>query len=109
MPIITTNQTSPAVDDRKESTKQRIQSTINALYSSMLVAYSRCMGEVWRHPTLSPQEVLDAFGSDAAELFRLAGILKGAINAATPNTIPDVTANVTVNADGTVTVGDSAD
>jgi hypothetical protein len=107
MPIIT-NQQTPTADDRKAAAKQSIHSTINSLYSAMIVAYRRCMDTVWKHPTLAPQEILDAFGTDAGELFRLAGILKNAINAATPNTIPDSTVDVTVNSDGTVTINPPA-
>ncbi len=71
----------------------------------MLAVYREVMTQVWQIPAASGPEVLDALGTDAGDLFRLAALLKQAINAALPGTIADVaTPAVTINADGTVTV-----
>ena len=87
-------------------TRARLKTITESLFARMLAVYQEGMTQVWQNPRgLSAQEVLDALGTDAGDLFRLAALLKQAINAALPGTIADVaTPAVTINADGTVTV-----
>ena len=85
--------------------KNKIQGSINHLYSQMVSTLRGNLALVWQNSDgLSPQEVFDAFGTDAVELLRLSSIVKNAINAATPNVIDDIPATLTPNEDGTVTV-----
>jgi hypothetical protein len=97
----------PPVEELAKAVRAEVSNSINGLFGDMLKVYNSCMSLVWQHPTLSPQQVLDAYGSDAAELFRLAATLKGAVNAAVAGTIPDndTPKPFTINEDGTVTVG----
>ncbi len=107
MPILT-KAPEPSIlthDQKKALTKALVQSSVNRCFASMLDAYKKNAAQVWENPQgLTPQDVLDGFGTDAAELFRLASLLKGVINAAVPGTIPDSAAPIVINADGTVTV-----
>ncbi len=60
---------------------------------------------VWAHPTLSPQEVFDSVGTDAAQLFLIAGTIQAAVNTLVPGLLPQTPPKAyTINADGTVTV-----
>ncbi len=70
----------------------------------MIEAYTTGMKNVWESDGISPQEVFNAFGTEAGELKRLAAIIKTAINQAKPNTIPDAPVSLVFNPDGTVTV-----
>jgi ActR/RegA family two-component response regulator len=54
---------------------------------------------------LTPQEVFNAIGEDGAELVSLATALRQIVNTAAPDTLPDFPVALTVNQDGTVTVG----
>jgi hypothetical protein len=107
MPIIkiTESEAQKSKAELKEITRMRIQGSVNQLYSQMVKNLRENMALVWQNKDgLTPQEVFDAFGTDAVELLRLSSIVKNAINAATPGTIPDLTATITPNEDGTVSI-----
>jgi hypothetical protein len=66
---------------------------------------------IWHHPRLSPQQAVDALGTDAARIFQAHGALTQVIAAvsALDGAQPDLllpTREFTVNPDGTITVGD---
>lgn len=66
---------------------------------------------IWHHPRLTPQQAVDALGSDAARIFQAHGALTQVIAAvaALDEVEPDLllpTHEFTVNPDGTVTVGE---
>jgi hypothetical protein len=105
MAIINTPSTLTTAQKQAKA-KATINGGVNALYRQMLTTYNSAMESVWANADgLTPQEVFNAFGTNGGELVRLATLLKTTINTATPNTIPDSSVSLTVNNDGTVTVG----
>ena len=86
----------------------QIESSIRDTYKNMLNCYLTNFQRIWANPEgLSPQEVIDGLGVYAAETFQLAELCKQTLNAAQPGTISAQPPNaVTINSDGTVTVGD---
>jgi hypothetical protein len=100
-------ETLATTDTQKLQAQVRTQiiADINSLFGNMLSVFNTNMARVWAQGTLTPQQVLDGFSTDAGELFRLAGILQTAINSAHAGTVSTTTpATVTVNSDGTVTL-----
>jgi hypothetical protein len=93
----------------KEQEQHRLKATlggkVNILFRQMLAVYTDGMASIWQNAALTPQEAFDAFGTDAGELVRLAGVLKDAMNSAKPGSISHAPAAFTVNEDGTVMVG----
>jgi hypothetical protein len=76
-------------------------------YDAMESAYEQGLQRFWKNPHATPQEISDALGTDAVEVFRLHGILGAAILAANPEaTITDVATlgTFTPNEDGTITI-----
>lgn len=66
---------------------------------------------IWHHPRLTPQQAVDALGTDAAPVFQAHGALTQVIAAvaALDGAEPDIvlpTHAFAVNPDGTVTVGE---
>src|SRR4051812_45422786 len=53
-----------------------IRDSVRCTLAIMLTAYQQNMKRIWRNPSATPQQVLDALGTDAAELFRLGALLK---------------------------------
>ena len=69
------------------------------------------INRIWNHPRLSPQQAVDALGTDAARIFQAHGALTEVIaSVATMDGVePDLlfpTHEFTVNPDGTVTIGE---
>ena len=66
---------------------------------------------IWHHPRLSPQQAVDALGTDAARIFQAHGALTQVIAAvaALDGVQPDLllpTHEFAANPDGTITVGE---
>lgn len=75
-------------------------------YQNILASHIRLMRLVWRHPTLTPEQIFAALGTDAAEIVEasravLPLILKHSLAHAI---LPPPNVTVTPNPDGTVTV-----
>ena len=85
---------------------QAIQSQAANLFANMGRTYEQISNIVFNNPQgLTPQEVLDALGTNAAELLSLSDLLVQTVNAAAPGTItPGYPVTLTANPDGTVTV-----
>ena len=82
-----------------------IESAMKDLHGRMVFTFNQVMDLVWNNPNLTPQQVMDAFGPRAAELFQLAGLCQNTIETALPGTnLLQPTVVFTINNDGTVTV-----
>jgi hypothetical protein len=93
------------IEQKQRKAKAIINAQINGLYRQMLSTYTAAMGLVWSNADgLTSQQVFDAFGTDGAELIRLATLLATTVNTATPGTIPAPTVNLQIGEDGKVTV-----
>jgi hypothetical protein len=87
----------------KAKVRTRVITGVRGLFDRMLNEFVTDVGLVWQNEDgLTPDEALEALGPDGVEIFRLAAILKDAINAAKPNTITQVTPDVIPHADGTI-------
>ena len=92
--------------EKQNRSAQAIQSQAAALFTNMGRTYEQISNIVFNNPQgLTPQEVLDGLGTNAAELLGLSDLLVQTVNAAVPGTItPDRPGTLTPNPDGTVTV-----
>lgn len=104
--MLITNKPPPPPKEALQSVlKNGLTESVNNLFEQMKLTFADGMRMVWANPDgLTPQEVFDAFGTDAAELVRLAQILKDAVNKAVPGTFPTTAPDFTINKDGTITV-----
>jgi len=85
--------------------KSRVLAGVNSAYNQMVSLYSQAQLLIFSNPDgLTPQEVLAAFGPDAAELLRISGIVQAAINAATPGKAKELPVVLAPNEDGTVSI-----
>lgn len=107
MPIIQ-SKTSPAtLSDFQGIVATQISATATSLLNQMIANYRLLFGLVWKHPKLTPQQVLDAIGTDAVQLFTLGALLQATILEASPQTIlPSVPNQIVFNVDGTIKVGE---
>jgi len=97
----------PPLEKRQALAKNRLVAGMSTLFAHLKAEHERLAQIVWNNPRgMTPQEVLDGFGADAAELFRLSSLLVQVLNEAEPGGYPYQTPNeFTINGDGTVTVG----
>ena len=108
MSIINTSATvqSLTIDQKKAKVKAQVTTTSNLLFKVMRENLTVLFSTVFDNELgLTPQQVFDSFGADAAEL---AGILQG-IGEAVSSLLPGGTGlslpvNLVSNPDGTVTV-----
>lgn len=85
--------------------KAQVTGTIKVLYAKMLADFNAAYSLIWNNPDgLTQAEALTALGTDAKEIFTLAGILEGAVNTAKSGSIVVTHPDVVVHDDGTVTL-----
>lgn len=94
----------------RQATKvQRIKTNNTRLLNSIVTLVTANLAEVWAdedQTNFSPQQVFALFGTDAGALVTASASLAAVVNAAVPGSLPTAApAPLTVNADGTVTVG----
>lgn len=98
-----------AILSKTPAEKRAIELTVAALrqYDNMKRAYEQGLRDFWSDPRFTPQELADALGSDASDLFRLHGGLKAAILSVNPeeqlSSVSDYGTFI-VNEDGTLTI-----
>jgi len=97
--------------DAREETVACIRSTIAGAASMLRAQFDNACQLVWHNAYgLTPQQVLDALGTDAAELFAISNTIIPILNQAADaehqitSVVPDGT-TYTLNADGTITLG----
>jgi hypothetical protein len=81
----------PAPTDPLTAGVQNAITQINAQYRQLFQLLNGLSRFVWNNPKYTPQEVVAAFGTYAANLFQLSGLLCqliGAVTGQTPNPIP---------------------
>ena len=107
MSIIQTTQPTLTTEQKQQQAALRIQNEATILFQRMGQTHSQIMQIVFQNQQgLTPQQVLDAVGTNAAELLTLAGSLVTLVNTAVPSTLPTTFPYaLTANGDGTVTVG----
>lgn len=108
MPItLITNQISPTFTTAQyqAQTQAYILRQMNMSFESLVDTFTTLFNMVWDNPTLTPQQVFDAFGANASQLFVISSTIKTAVNTITPGTLNQTPPTAyTINNDGTVTV-----
>jgi hypothetical protein len=105
MPIIIT--TSESVEDKQKKVAVLLKKYANNMIKMIVRQHAKVLKNVWENPDgLTPQQVFDSLGTDAEEALTLSRDLVDFINARAPGSI-DTSGlpSLTVNGDGTVTVG----
>ena len=79
---------------------------IQRVYNSLQSILQAGTNLVWNNPNATPQQVVAAFGTNAASLFQLSSLLCGLIGSVTGTTPNPVPAGwtITASADGTITL-----
>ena len=105
---IPTGPTEPTTEQLIARTNSRIKKVSLNIYKTMENRHESVWDLIWNNKDgLTPQEILDSFGSDAAELFLFSGSIQAMLASAGAGYVPVETPNeFVVNGDGTVTVGD---
>ena len=110
MSLLSEQNTAPSLQEIQVNVARSIRGTALSNYRTLCQMQQQGINEVWRNNFgLTPQEVCDALGTDAASAFILHGKLTESIIAiATAGGVtPDILAptnNFTLNEDGTVTI-----
>lgn len=102
----------PITDQATRTQAQRANENLRnmafATYRRAKGRYTSMLQDFWKDPTgLTPQQVSDALGTDAADLFHFVGNLRTFILAVNPSAnipVPSSFGTWTINGDGTVTI-----
>lgn len=105
---VPTNPTDPTKEELTNRNNARIKKIALNIYRTMQNRHESVWDMIWNNKDgLTPQEVLDSFGPDAAELFLFSSNIQTMLATAGAGYSPVDTPNeFTVNPDGTVTIGD---
>ena len=110
MSLLTQKQTEPTKAEKQARVAERILQSARQIYQQLVSSQQQGIQMLWQNGQgLTPQEVCDGLGADAAKVFELHGMMTNAIvQIATAGGIqPDITFPTnafTINADGSVTV-----
>lgn len=77
------------------------------VYNTMVAVFLRSSKMFWENPNATPQQIAEALGTDAKQLFEVHYKLGQFISSINPSDIEEISSivgNFTVNEDGTVTV-----
>lgn len=93
-------------DKAKEAADSLVKITKNT-FDKILVAYTNGAQTFWNNPQATPQEISDALGTDASEVFSLhykLGEIIATVNPIFLENTANLIGNFTQNEDGTVTI-----
>lgn len=108
--VITQQQQTPialTIEQQQAKARMVIQQKLSQSYLSLQSTLREVSKIVWQNLDLTPQQVLDGVGSDAANLFRIASLVSQIMTIASGVETPAVRPenySVVLNQDGTVTV-----
>lgn len=91
---------------RQDFYKTVIKNKLSQQSLSLINSFTQMHSMVWHNKYLTPQEMMDALGTDAHQLFQVAAAVKTLVNTFSPGAItlgPEKT--LVFNDDGTVTIG----
>jgi hypothetical protein len=107
MGIIEITNESEVQQDKAVLVKKRIVDMSTNMFKRMKQEHARIFNMLWNNPKASPQEILDEYGTDAAELFSFSLQIQTMAKAIDPTYVRLVSPyEYTINPDGTVTIGD---
>lgn len=80
--------------------------TVDALYRRTFNDFKNLAGGIWANKQHTPEQILEAYGADGAELFRLSNLLASLYQEITGQPLQVVPNGIvaTVNEDGTVSI-----
>ncbi len=109
MPIINTTPAQPTPQTSEQLLIGRIQrhkQTLNNVFKQNMTTFEQISEFIWKNRQYTPQQVLDGYGTDAADLFKLSAAFNAMIEAYTgePLSVVPEGYSYTINEDGTVTV-----
>ena len=108
---VVSSQALPSSEELLANSKAQIKANItqvyNQLFQQSVSQLTYLYREVWLNELgLTPQQVVDSFGTDAGELMNTFSVLRTAVGSLIPDGIGLADPHtVTVNEDGTVTIG----
>ena len=98
------------IDDalRLAQVENRIRNANAELYNTIIQRHNALWNMIWNNRLgFTPQQIFDQFGTEASELFVFSGQMQTMLVSINSEYVPLVPPyNYTINADGTVTVGD---
>lgn len=97
----------PSADSLKVLTAKQIRNKFNFALNTIITEFNSVMNLVWDNKSLTPQQVCDAFGQQASQLFILATTTKNFIQEVSPQNVSKLLLpkkQVSFNEDGTVVV-----
>jgi thioredoxin-related protein len=109
MGIINKKDITRTKDTRLSIRENRIRARSELLYDFIAKEYEAIFGMVWNGVEgMTHQELFDKFGVEAADLMVFSAQIQQMLVAANPSYVPPQRPNeITINEDGTVTVGDA--
>ena len=108
MGLIESNEVTELTKEQKlDITEKRVRRQCKSMFAQIKNNHLLLWDLIWNNDQgLSPQEVLDKMGTDAAELFELSDSIQQLASSACMDYVAKVTPNeYTLNEDGTVTLG----
>ncbi len=107
MSIITIANENETQQDIVASVKDRIVANSTGMFQRMKQEHARIFNMLWNNPKATPQEILDEYGIEAAELFAFSLQIQTMATSIDPGYVALVPPyEYTINGDGTVTVGE---
>jgi hypothetical protein len=96
-------------DSPQDACGVAIQNLLTNQFNMTVNSFNRVFSMVWNNPSgLTPQQVMEGLGTSAGQLFSIMAAMQTAINTIQPGTLAQTAPNqVTINSDGTVTIGAS--
>lgn len=108
MGVLDNNQPNVPQIPVSERAANRLRNLTRQTYQQMVSAFNQGSSIFWQNPMgASPQEIADALGADAKEIFELHAKLGALLATVKPEAIAEgssVVGQFTVNGDGTVTI-----
>jgi len=107
MPIIEVEKNDRTQAENVTLVKGFMVKLASGLYHQTVSQHARLFQQFWENRKVSPQEILDEYGTDAAQLFAYSSQLQALAKGINPDYEPLVPPYAfTINRDGTVTVGE---
>lgn len=96
----------PTLEQVQLQLKAELSAKLQRNFRQLLNDAQAGFNAIWNNPSLTPQQALDAFGTDASVLFLVNQEIAEILNAIVPGSWTlEIPYNYTINQDGTVTVG----
>lgn len=107
MALIQTQKAQMTKEEKQIELKRIIQTRMTSQYWQLSNTLKMVMNDIYSNKELTPQDVVDAFGTEAAELFKISDLIIKVLNEAVPGSAAiSAPYNFEIKEDGTVIIGD---